>query len=246
VVFTYTAPSSRVRHSGFRVRAVSRAGVAEAKDGEWELAEGLLLEFTSHIVQGPLNLDVPGIGRQLSANGFDARVQATVPLQQMENRGWVGEGPMQFETRTTTQPAQCELRIQGAGTTTFAVKGGIIDLDPASFSVTLVVLPSPTGEVAETHCSSGQTPEKLKELFASQGVQGGEAHHTTKGGGWSAAFNVTRFTTFNRAKGGYEIGGWTPVHDGGVVARKILRIDCSLSPLQPCREVTEFTLKAAP
>jgi len=245
-MFTYTAPSSRVRHSGFRLRAVSRAGVAEAKDGEWELAEGFVLEFTSHIVQGPMNLDIPGIGRQLSANGFDAHVRATVPLQHREDRGWSGEGPMQFDTRTTTQPAQCEFRVQGAGTTMFSVKGGAINLDPASFSVNLVILPSPTGEVVETHCSSGQTPDKLKELLASQGVQGGEAHQTTKGGGWSAAFNVTRFTTFNRAQGGYEIGGWTPVNEGGVVARKILRIDCSLSPLQPCREVTELTLKAAP
>lgn len=36
--FTYQAPATKVQHSGFRLTAVSRAGVAEAKDGEWELA----------------------------------------------------------------------------------------------------------------------------------------------------------------------------------------------------------------
>ena len=35
--FTYQAPATKVQHSGFRLKAVSRAGVAEEKDGEWEM-----------------------------------------------------------------------------------------------------------------------------------------------------------------------------------------------------------------
>jgi hypothetical protein len=120
--FTYQAPATRVRHSGFRVKAVSRAGVAEEKEGEWELVPAdYVLEFKSHIVQSPLNIVNPQFGMQLSSNGFDAQVEATVPLRRRENDGeWVGEGVMQYVTRTTTQPAQCEIRIQGTGKTTFS------------------------------------------------------------------------------------------------------------------------------
>ncbi len=245
-MFTYQAPATRVRHSGFRVKAVSRAGVAETKDGEWELAPAdYVLEFKSHIVQEPLNL-VSGFGMQMSSNGFDAHVQATVPLQHTEDRGWVGEGVMQYATRTKTQAAQCEIRIQGTGTTTFHVNGGSISSDPDPFSVNLTILPGRSGEVAETHCSSGNTPAKLKELFASQGVQGGEAHGVTEAGGWSSAFNVTRFRTFKWTPGkqGYEIGGWTPVRDSDVIAKNTITVNCSIG-LQTCREETTLTLRLA-
>ena len=245
--FTYQAPASKVQHSGFRVSAISRAGVAEAKDGEWELApSAYVLEFKSHIVQEPLNLPNPPFGMFMSSNGFDAHVQATVPLQHTEDRGWVGEGVMQYATRTTTQPAQCEIRIQGTGTTTFHVNGGSINLDSAPFAVNLTILPGRSGEVAETHCSSGNAPEKLKELFASQGVQGGETHGMTQGGGWSSAFNVTRFRTFKWAPGkqGYEIGGWTPIRDSDVIAKKTMQVNCGIG-LSTCREETTLTLRLA-
>jgi hypothetical protein len=244
--FTYQAPGTRVRHSGFFVGAVSRAGVAQAKQEEWELApSAYVLEFKSHIVQEPLNL-VSGFGMQMSSNGFDAHVQATLPLQHTEDRGWVGEGVMQYATRTKTQAAQCEIRIQGTGTTTFHVNGGSISSDPDPFSVNLTILPGRSGEVAETHCSSGNTPAKLKELFASQGVQGGEAHGVTEAGGWSSAFNVTRFRTFKWTPGkqGYEIGGWTPVRDSDVIAKKTMTVDCSIG-LSTCREETTLTLRLA-
>jgi hypothetical protein len=182
----------------------------------------------------------------MSSNGFDAHVEATVPLQYTDDRGWVGEGVMRYATRTTTQPAQCEIRIQGTGTTTFHVNGGSISRDPEPFAVSLTILPGQSGEVAETHCTSGNTPEKLKELFATQGVQGGEAHTVTKGGGWSSAFNVTRFRTFNWNNKGYEIGGWTPVRDSGVIAKKTIAVNCAMIALSACHEVTELTLKEPP
>jgi hypothetical protein len=82
-------------------------------------------------------------------------------------------------------------------------------------------------------------------LLQSQGAQVGDAHTATKAGGWSSAFSFTRFRTFNWNKKGYEIGGWTPVHDSDVVAKKTIRVDCSIGT-QTCREVTELTLKAGP
>ena len=243
--FTYQAPATRVKHSGFWLVAVSRAGIAQAKDGEWELApSAYVLEFKSHIVQEALNLVNPQFGMFMSSNGFDAHVEATVPLQHRDDGQWVGEGVMQYATRTMTQPAQCEIRIQGTGTTTFHVNGGSISMDPEPFAVNLVILPGQSGEVAETHCTSGNTPEKLKELFATQGVQGGDAHTVTKGGGWSGAFNFTRFRTFNWNKNGYEIGGWTQVLNSDVVAKKTMRINCSIG-LSACQEETTLILRMA-
>ncbi|HEU4501020.1 MAG TPA: hypothetical protein VFR82_05160 [Nitrospira sp.] len=243
--FTYRAPATRVKHSGFWLVAVSRAGIAQAKDGEWELApSSYVLEFKSHIVQEALNLVNPQFGMFMSSNGFDAHVEATVPLQHRDDGQWVGEGVMQYATRTMTQPAQCEIRIQGTGTTTFHVNGGSISMDPEPFAVNLVILPGQSGEVAETHCTSGNTPEKLKELLATQGVQGGDAHTVTKGGGWSGAFNFTRFRTFNWNKNGYEIGGWTQVLNSDVVAKKTMRINCSIG-LSACQEETTLILRMA-
>ncbi len=244
VTFTYRAPRTRVRHSGFKVEAVSRAGKAEVKNGEWELApSSYVLEFKSHIVQEPWNFMNPQFGMQMSSNGFDAHVEATVPLQYTEDRGWVGEGEMQYNTRTTTQQAQCEIRIQGAGKTTFHVKGGSISSDPEPFAVNLTILPGQSGEAAETICTSPNTPRKLKELLESQGAQVGDAHTVTKGEGWSSAFSITRFRTFNMTKGGYEIGGWTPGQGSDVIAKKTIRVNCSLG-MQNCQEVTELTLKS--
>ena len=243
--FTYQAPATRVKHSGFWLVAVSRAGIAQAKDGEWELApSAYVLEFKSHIVQEALNLVNPQFGMFMSSNGFDAHVEATVPLQHRDDGQWVGEGVMQYATRTMTQPAQCEIRIQGTGTTTFHVNGGSISMDPEPFAVNLVILPGQSGEVADTRCTSGNTPEKLKELFATQGVQGGDAHTVTKGGGWSGAFNFTRFRTFNWNKNGYEIGGWTQVLNSDVVAKKTMRINCSIG-LSACQEETTLILRMA-
>ena len=244
--FNYQAPATKIRHSGFRVSAVSRAGVAEAKDGEWELApSAYVLEFKSHIVQGPLNLPNPGIGMFMSSNGFDAHVQAIVPLRRREDGEWVGEGVMQYATRTTTQPASCEIRVQGTGTTTFHVNGGSISSDPEPFAVNLIILPGQSGEIAETHCTSGNTPQKLKELAATQGVQVGETHGASKGGGWSGAFHITRFRTLNRNKKGYEMGGWTQVLNSDVVAKKTMTVNCSIMELSPCREETTLILRLA-
>ncbi|MBS0156758.1 MAG: hypothetical protein JSS38_19405 [Nitrospira sp.] len=245
--FTYQAPATKVQHSGFWVSAKSRAGVAEAKDGEWELTpSAYVLEFKSHIVQEPLNVVNPQFGMQMSSNGFDAHAEAMVPLRHRDDGEWVGEGAMQYTTRTMTQPAQCEIRIQGSGTTTFHVNGGSISLDPDPFAVKLIILPGQTEEVAETHCSSANTPRKLRELLESQGSQIGDAHVVSKGGGWRATFNLTRFRTFIWTPGrqGYEIGGWTPVRDSEVIAKKTITVNCGLGA-NTCREETTLTLRLA-
>jgi hypothetical protein len=244
-VFTFTAPQKKCSKSdapGFRVsNSSSRAGRAGLE--EWEITCEYVLKFKSHIVQEPWNFMNPVFGMQMSSNGFDAHVEATVPLQYTEDRGWVGEGEMQYNTRTTTQQAQCEIRVQGAGKTTFQVKEGSISSDPEPFAVNLTILPGRSGETTETICTSANTPRKLKELLELQGSQVGDAHSVGKAGGWSSAFSFTRYKTFNRTKGGYEIGGWTPGQDSDVIAKKTVRVNCSIG-IQTCQEETELTLKS--
>ena len=45
-------------------------------------------------------------------------------------------------------------------------------------------------------------------------------------------------------KKGYEIGGWTPVRDSDVIAKKTMTVNCSIG-LSTCREETTLTLRLA-
>ena len=252
-VFTFTAPQKKCSKSdapGFRVfNSSSRAGRAGPE--EWEITCEYVLEFKSHIIQEPVDV-LSSWGLTVSANGFDAQVEARVPLQHTEDRGWVGEGEMRYVTRTTTHPTLCEIRIQGTGTTTFHVNGGSISLAPEPFAVKLIILPGQTEEMAEVHCESttARGSEKIRELLATQGVQGANAHSSTKSGGWRAAFNLSRFRSFIWTPGrqGYEIGGWTQVLNSDVVAKKTMRVDCGRSAglgATLCQEETTLTLRLA-
>jgi len=81
--FTYKAPATRARHSGFWVGAISRAGVAEAQEGEWETAgSGLKLKL-GHRIQADPQSATSIIGHAQ----FDGAVQFDVPLEQFAE-GW--------------------------------------------------------------------------------------------------------------------------------------------------------------
>ena len=85
--FTYQAPAARVRHSGFWVTAVSRAGVAEALDGEWELADGgLRLRIADRIQADPQSIKA-----KMGMAQFDGAVQFDIPLEQYAEGLFRGE-----------------------------------------------------------------------------------------------------------------------------------------------------------
>ena len=81
--FTYQAPATKVRHSGFWVGAISRAGVAEVLNGEWELADsGLRLRFSQRIMADPQSNKAKGGWAQ-----FDGSVQFDILLEPYAE-GW--------------------------------------------------------------------------------------------------------------------------------------------------------------
>lgn len=117
--FTYQAPATRVRHSGFWVGAVSRAGVAEAKDGEWELADAsYVLEFQSRIVSNEPTEPVESVAA------------GTVVLTSIEGKeGWYrGSGMLGYQTGPPPNRDPCTTLVMGHGTTPFDVAGMSIKL----------------------------------------------------------------------------------------------------------------------
>ncbi len=240
-LFTYQAPATRVKHSGFRVRAVSRAGVAEAMDGEWELAESsYVLEFDSTITGTK-----PGGVPNLSLDSSRAHAHAMIPLQFAEDRGWVGEGPMQYETVPTNPSAKCTFRVSGSGTTTFHVTGGSISKENESFAVTLYIRPGQTLETFGLICpgvGGTPTPGEMPELLPKENL--GVTSQRAPSSFWSAMFNLSRFQRFNSVKMGYEMGGWTQVLNSDVVAKKTMRVNCGVT-FGTCQEETTLVLRLA-
>ncbi len=85
----------------------------------------------------------------------------------------------------------------------------------------------------------------MKELFATQGVHGHRFMVRWEGQkGETGAFNFFSIQDIEPGKQGYEIGGWTPVRDTDVIAKKTMTVNCSLG-LQTCREETTLTLRLA-
>lgn len=219
--FTYQAPATGVRHSGFRVEAVSRAGIAEALNGEWELADALyVLEFQSRIVDSE-----PTAPAESVAAG-------TVSLTFSEEKGmYRGTGTIGYQTGPPPNRDPCSSLIMGHGTTRFDVAGMFIKLPEStgptashvdSADIELHYLIHPTNETErpvsyhlEGNCAPGK-PLPLPFFYAHYAV----------------------------ARGADEVNllkGWTYIGRNGVVAKKVLRGYCGDS----CEDHTVFTLKEA-
>ena len=212
---TYRAPATRVRYSGFRVGAVSRAGVAE---GEWEVAEGAyVLEFQSRIVDH---------GPTAPAESVAA---GNVPLTFVEGKDmYRGSGLLGYQTGPPPNRAPCTSLIMGHGTTRLDVAGMFIRLSEragtggsqvVSADIELHYLIHPTNET-----------ERLYTMVNYQCVPG------------EVVPNPFFYSLYAVSRGAEEINllkGWTYVGRNGVVATKTLRGNCG----DLCEDVTIFTLK---
>ena len=216
--FTYKAPATRVRHSGFWVGAVSRAGVAEAKDGEWEVAEGAyVLEFQSRIIdRGPT---APA----------ESVAAGNVMLMLVEGKDmYRGSGMVGYQTGPPPNRDPCTSLIMGHGTTRLDVAGMFIRLSErtgtggspvASADIELHYLIHPTNET-----------ERLYTMVNYQCVPG------------ELVPDPFFYSMYAVSRGAEEINllkGWTYVGRNGVVATKTLHGNCG----DLCEDVTVFTLK---
>ena len=219
--FTYQAPATKVQHSGFRVKAVSRAGVAEEKEGEWELADAsYVLEFRSRIISTEPTEPVESVAA------------GKVVLTSVEGKeGWYrGSGMLGYQTGPPPNRDPCTTLVMGHGTTRFDVAGMSITLSErtdssghqtGSANIELHYLIHPTNETERPvsypngECAPGK-PLPYPFFYGHYAV----------------------------ARGGVEVNllkGWTYVGRNGVVATKVLRGNCG----DYCEDETVFTLKEA-
>lgn len=215
--FTYKAPATRVRHSGFRVGAVSRAGVAE---GEWEVAEGAyVLEFQSRIVDSE-----PTAPAESVAAGI-------VTLTLVEGKDmYRGSGMLGYQTGSPPNRDPCSSLIMGHGTTRLDVAGMFIKLSErtgtagsqvGSADIELHYLIHPTNET-----------ERPVTYVDYQCVPGKPLPYP---------FFYSMYAVSRGAEEINLLKGWTYVGRNGVVATKTLHGNCG----DFCEDVTVFTLKEA-
>ncbi|UVT15761.1 MAG: hypothetical protein H8K04_18480 [Nitrospira sp.] len=210
-VFRFVAPSDLGDPNdppGFYVnKGTSRAGRIKSKN-LWQLAApSLVLEFDSMIVG--------------TVQYGKSHARAVVPLRYTRERGYVGQGPLYYET-VPSQMIPCIVVVEGKGVTTFDVTAGVPQQrNGAVVDYGLFIRPGDTDEVGRVTPCKGPPPPPVPTAF------------------WSGLFTITRFMTFNWQLAGFPVNGWTIVNQGDVLATKIMTTTCS----KLCNETTTMTLK---
>jgi hypothetical protein len=217
--FTYRAPGTRVPHSGFRVKAISRAGVAEVKDGEWELVEGYVLEFQSRIVDSeptaPAESVAAGKVRLTFVEGKDM---------------YSGSGTIGYQTGPPPNRDPCSNLIMGHGTTRLDVAGMFIKIVEGTGAGG-----GQTGSAdIELHYLIHSTNETERPIAYPDGqcAPGKPLPYPFFYGKYAVSRGVPEINLLK---------GWTYVGRDGVVATKTLRGRCG----DFCEDLTVFTLKEA-
>lgn len=210
-VFRFVAPADLGDPNdppGFYVnKGTSRAGRIKSKN-LWQMAApSLVLEFDSMIVG--------------TVQYGKSHVRAVVPLRYTRERGYVGQGPMYYETVPSLM-APCIVIVEGKGVTTFDVTAGVPQQrNGAVVDYGLFIRPGDTDEVARLTPGRCVPPPPVQTAF------------------WSGLFNITWFGTFNWQLAGFPMNGWTIVNQGDVLATKIMTTNCK----KLCNETTTMTLR---
>ncbi|THJ19319.1 MAG: hypothetical protein CAF42_000385 [Nitrospira sp. CG24B] len=210
-VFRFVAPSDLGDPNdppGFYVnKGTSRAGRIKSKN-LWQIAAlSLVLEFDSMIVG--------------TVQYGKSHARAVVPLRYTRERGYVGQGPLYYETVPSLM-APCIVIVEGKGVTTFDVTAGLPQQrNGAVVDYGLFIRPGDTDEIGRVIPCKGPPPPPVPTAF------------------WSGLFNITRFMTFNWQLAGFPVKGWTIVNQGDVLATKTMKTTCN----KLCNEVTTMTLR---
>jgi len=217
--FTYRAPGTRVKHSGFGVGAVSRAGLAVVLDGEWELADAsYVLEFQSRIVDGEPTAPAESVAA--------ARVVLT-PVEGKE--GWYrGSGMLGYQTGPPPNRDPCTNLVMGHGTTPFDVAGMSIKLSEGTGATG-----QQTGSAdIELHYLIHPTNETVRHVAYVN-------YQCVPGKVFPDPFFYAMYAVARGAEEVNLLKGWTYVGRDGVVAKKVLRGNCG----DYCEDESVFTLK---
>lgn len=193
---------------GFYVhKGTSRAGRIKPKN-LWQMAApSLVLEFDSVIVG--------------TVQYGKSHARAVVPLRYTRERGYVGQGPLHYETVPSLM-APCIVVVEGKGVTTFDVTAGLPQQrNGAVVDYGLFIRPGDTNEIGRVTPCKGPPPPPVPTSF------------------WSGLFNITRFMTFNWQLAGFPVSGWTIVNQGDVLATKMMKTNCK----KLCNETTTMTLR---
>ena len=231
--FTYTTPPKRVRGSGFKVDALSRAGTA---DGKWEAVTNVsyLLEFQSSIITkrgrsaaGPVQSQVSGI----------VRLEAQDEGKDSGEPSFRGQGQLSYETTPLPVPVDppCTKwnQTQGKGVTSFQVANARIVIgEPqgrndipkgGSAEIELLFGIGKTGEIMIPTLCNVPAPPMPYPFFQVMFIMG---RSENTGSGDPLVL--------------WRLKDWTYVGQNSVVATKTLRSTCQGMCDQ---EVSTFTLR---
>ncbi|UVT15764.1 MAG: hypothetical protein H8K04_18495 [Nitrospira sp.] len=230
--FTYNAPPTRVRHSGFRVGAVSRAGVAEAKDGEWVLGEGAyVLEFQSRIVSSGL------------VDPAQSQAEGTIRLERQDEESssavpkYTGQGTISYQTGPLPNWNACDPLVRGQGTLPLRVFQAFIQIEePRSGPETLS---GGSAKVELLYGIPGTSQETSTGMHAMVNYEC-VPNRPELSPFWSPMFISGRGEVSTDPMVMFLLKDWTYVGQNGVVATKTLRSTCGGMCDQ---EVSVFTLK---
>ncbi len=231
--FTYNAPPTRVRHSGFRVWAISRAGVAEAKDGEWVLGEGgYILEFQSRIVSSglvdPAQSQAEGI---VHLETQSEETSSAVPK-------YTGQGTISYQTGPLPNWNACDPLVRGQGTLPLRVFQAFIQMEePRSGSGTVA---GGSAKIELLYGLPGMSQETSTGMHAMVNYEC-VPNRPELSPFWSPMFISGRGEVSTDPMVMFLLKDWTYVGQNGVVATKTLRSTCGGMCDQ---EVSVFTLKA--
>lgn len=230
--FTYNAPPTRVRHSGFRLGAVSRAGVAEAKDGEWVLGEGAyVLEFQSRIVSSGL------------VDPAQSQAVGTVRLETQDEESssavpkYTGQGTISYQTGPLPNWNACDPLVRGQGTLSLRVFQAFIQMEePRSGPGTLS---GGSAKIELLYGILGMSQETSTGMHAMVNYEC-VPNRPELSPFWSPMFISGRGEISTDPMVMFLLKDWTYVGQNGVVATKTLRSTCGG---QCDQEVSVFTLK---
>ncbi|HEU4501769.1 MAG TPA: hypothetical protein VFR82_08970, partial [Nitrospira sp.] len=219
--FTYTAPATRVRHRGFKVGAISRAGAAEA---QWEATDlSYVLEFRSTVVGKD---DIEPAQSQASAT---IRLEPQPDTPAGSAAKYAGDGQVAYQTSPLPNWDSCKPLIRGQGTVPIRVHQALIHVEDDARTAKIEMVYALLGVSHETNTGWAY-------MLNFKCVLNPAEFHPY----WTSMYVSGRAEAGASAEKMFTLKDWMYVGRDVVVATKTLRSTCGG---ECADEVATFTLK---